>query len=119
MSYDPVARVHAGGTTAEDEVPMAVGVRTHDQRLFSEWLESLSASVREEVKKYNFSTLIVNIAFKPHATILDFKKVLAKHYKLPITSLRILRQGAVLADDIIVQQLGMHLVGSLDLVIRR
>jgi hypothetical protein len=119
ISYNPVARIHGGGPTAEGEMGYALGVCVRDRALFSEWLETLSKSEKEVVKRFGIDTLNEVIAYKPVATILDIKTVLARQFRLPVASLLLVQQGRPLADTLLVKDLRAELEGPLVLVVRR
>jgi len=120
MSYDPAARIHTRGERiADDEAAWPIDVRTYDEILMATYLEGLSAETRAFLENAGMHSLQLQIAHKPKATILDLKKVLARHYKLPVESLTLLRGGQSLADAVNVQGLGMERIGPLSLVIRR
>ena len=104
---------------AADEEPDALGITVHDTPLFNQWLAGLTPEDREWAENNHVRMLHVRVAYRPTATILDIKNVLAARYTLPAASLRLIRDGTNLPDGTIVRDLAMHMEGSLALAVRR
>jgi len=104
---------------ADGEEPHVLDIAVHDTPLFNQWLAGLTPADREWAVNHHVRMLHVRVAYRPNATILDIKNVLATRYTLPAASLRLIRAGTNLPDGTIVRDLGMHMEGALALAVRR